>query len=148
MKSEKIEEIIALIHAKTLSGEVEWTHLDEYTFEINFPNSSVIIGYDDTIKIDELEPYLTFLNQNGIAVLRIDAKNIGSYSSYLTYKILEEIFEAANESVYKAEGTIDDVLQSLTTTTTSGTSTSTSTTTEAPSKAQPSKIPKRPIFIE
>lgn len=146
MKSEKIEKIITIIHEKTISGEIEWTELDSHSFELNFPNSSVIITQEEF----SMEPFLHFLNQKGVPILKIGLSNLADFSENITYQMLSEIFEAAKAAALKTDETFDDVLKSLTTesTSTTSTSTSTTTTTEAPSKPPTPKIPKRPNFIE
>lgn len=112
MDKKKVDEIIKLVHKRSISGKLKWEEISEKQFQLNYPKSSINIGmYLDT---DAGVYYysLQFLNSEGVIVLSIHDDNIKDYYSG-TYKDIEEIYNSAKASVLKADETLDDIFKSL-----------------------------------
>jgi hypothetical protein len=113
MDNTKIKQIIRKIHKKSLGRELQWKELGDDKFQVAFPNSSISIGNEIDEEVGEPYLSLSFYNNEGTRIMEIFGRNIVQYIEDGSYKVLEEIYGAAKESILKTDETIDDILDSL-----------------------------------
>jgi hypothetical protein len=112
MDNKKIARVITLLHEKAMGYELNWSNSETNVYQLSFANSSISISKEFDRESQDDYVSLKFYNISGELVLEIHGGNLPNYLNE-TYKYLEEIYNAAKEHLLNADGTLDDVLNSL-----------------------------------
>ncbi|MFC1830077.1 hypothetical protein ACFL0O_10740 [Thermodesulfobacteriota bacterium] len=112
MDKNKITDIISMVHKQSVSDQLKWEAIGNHEFQVNFPKSSISIGVHSDSETKEEYFGLRFFNSQGILVFEIHAGNVAKYGGR-TYKVLEEIYSAAQLSNLQVQDTFDDILSAL-----------------------------------
>lgn len=106
MNKEKVRAIVAHVIRGTNSKTLKWTNAGDDDFALDFPGSSVSIGYDE-----EGELALSFFNGDGVNILSLGAWNIGEFG--FTPEVIKDLHTKAKNQVFKFDETFDDILNNL-----------------------------------